>query len=222
MERKVGVTHPAAPVRTSPPNQKGECARFYDYVGACIAYRRDQRHELILPRPLAQAVRRTCARCSSNLHRRRCALRSAGRTWRGRSRPLRPSGADIPAELLSDIPTELSRSVLTATLPQSSSPRRRRCHAPTPHARGTHSVCHPSQVAICAPSGALQTSLVALAQLGVQMRMGRACVRDVYGLRRAYARTSVRLCPVSRCAPHDVPGAMRAELGSTLDPGQCS
>ena len=34
VERKVGVTHPAAPVRTSPSNQEGERAQLPDYVGA--------------------------------------------------------------------------------------------------------------------------------------------------------------------------------------------
>ena len=39
------------------------------------------------------------------------------------------------------------------------------CLCPLPAARGAHSVCDPSQVAICAPSGAKQTSLEVLAQL---------------------------------------------------------
>ena len=79
-------------------------------------------------------------------------------------------------------------------------PFRSHAHAlcPLPAARGAHSVCHPSQVAICAPTGAMQTSLVALAQLGVQMRMDRACMRAVYGLRRASAQIAIRPVSVSR------------------------
>ena len=51
-----------------------------------------------------------------------------------------------------------------------------------------HSVCRRPQVTICALSGATEIAWVALAQLGVQLQMRRACVHAVYGLRRACAR----------------------------------
>ena len=209
----MGVTHPAAPVRTSPSNQEGECARVSPIHCARSAYLRDALSELTRPRPLAQVVRRTCARWLVDLHPRRCALR-AGRARRGRSRPLRPSGADNPTEPFRDISTEHS-----AAPPRLTSP------PPTPPwvwggARGGHprrpSVlrCMPL-AAILALSGASGSSWVVLALLRVLLLMGRACLCAVYGLRRACALiANIRSVSVSMCLTGDA----RAELGSILDP----
>jgi hypothetical protein len=94
------IALPAAPVRTSPSNLDGERAQLSDCLGAWTTYRRDLLGELSSPRSLAQAVRRTCARWSSDFHRHplsatlaepvRGALDSvspcSSHGWRGRAR----------------------------------------------------------------------------------------------------------------------------------------
>jgi hypothetical protein len=57
------------------------------------------------------------------------------------------------------------------------------------------------------------------------MRMDRACMRAVYGLRCASARIATRPVSVSHLViicTHDIPRATCAELGSTLDPDKDS
>ena len=68
VERKVGVTHPAAPVRTSPAMLDCECARLSPIHCERSAYLRDAFSELTRPCPLAQVVRRTCARWLVDLY----------------------------------------------------------------------------------------------------------------------------------------------------------
>ena len=62
-------------VRIGPAKLEGERSLRPAHASATSAYHRDQKHELSTPRPLAQAVGRTCARWSSCFHCRRCALR---------------------------------------------------------------------------------------------------------------------------------------------------
>ena len=65
-----------APAQTSPAILKGERVCPSSHVRAASAYHSDALDELSRPCPLAQVVGRTCARWSSFVHRRRCALRS--------------------------------------------------------------------------------------------------------------------------------------------------
>ena len=163
-ERKVGVTLPAAPVRTSPPNLKGERALRPAHASATCAYPRDALSELTPPRPLAQVERRTCARWSSCVHRRRCALRSPDP--RGRvldsARPC-PSRGWVPASQpgSEDLPERREhRSAQRCARPLACS-----CARSPLGASHAHSVCRTSQVSICELSGAMGTAWVALAQL---------------------------------------------------------
>ena len=164
------------------------------HASATCAYCHDQNHELTPPRLLAQAVGPTCARSLGDFHGWRCASALA--------RPVRACAQQRTALPIPWVGPGLAAGLGGSTCTARAAAREQvwlsahmTCPCPLPAARGAHSVCHPSQVAICAPSGAIQTSLVALAQLCVQMRMGRACMRAVHGLRHAYARTAVRMCP---------------------------
>ena len=70
-----------------------------------------------------------------------------------------------------------------------------RMYMPVPAAgrlRCSLSVCHPSQVAMCALSGAMETVWVALAQLRAQMQMMRACVCAPCDLPLSSARIAIR------------------------------
>ena len=71
---------------------------------------------------------------------------------------------------------------------------------PLPAARGAHSVCQPSQVTICAPSGAIQTSLVALAQLRATLQMTCARFDAANGSPRSHARIEIGVRGVSSFA----------------------
>ena len=153
-------------VRTPQAKFEGERTCRPAHASATCAYARDQNHELGAPCPLAQAVGATCARSSVTFILGVAPRRSLGTCEGVRSAacgPAHPVDGSRPRSRARRIYLHGESSGARAGLPI-----RSHAHAyarvPTT-ARGAHSVCDPSQVAICAPSGAKQTSLEVLAQL---------------------------------------------------------